>query len=225
MALTLLSAALVVAALTAPTRLEDLRVSAFLRLPVEALLLVAAALVLPARWARARTALALTGGLVIGVAAVFKLLDVGVHEALNRPFDPLIDWRYAGSLAETVRDSFGPRLGTALVVGAGVAVVVLLVGLPLALLRLTRVAGRHRARAVPAVAVLTAGWLVVGLLDVRGPAGRSRPTTPRPTSRSRSRGSRASCATVASSRRRRGPTHCGASPPRTCSAVCAARTS
>ncbi len=171
MALTLLSAALVVAALTAPTKLEDLRVSAFLRLPVEALLLVAAALVLPARRARARTALALTGGLVMGVAAVFKLLDMGVHEALNRPFDPLIDWRYAGSLVETVRDSFGPRLGTALVVGAGVAVVVLLVGLPLALLRLTRVAGRHPARAVPAVAVLTAGWLVVGLLDVRGPAG------------------------------------------------------
>ena len=169
--LTLLSAALVVAALTAPTSLEDLRVSAFLRLPVEAPLLLAAALVLPARWARARTGLALTGGLVVGVAAVFKLLDVGFVEALNRPFDPLIDWRYAGSLVETVRGSFGSRLGTALVVGAGVAVVVLLVGLPLALLRLTRVAARHRTWAVRTVAALTAAWLVLGLLDVRGPAG------------------------------------------------------
>ncbi len=167
----MLSAALVVAALTAPTTLEDLRPSAFLRLPVEALLLVAAALALPARWARARTTLALSGGVVMGAAAVFKLLDLGFLEALNRPFDPLIDWRYAGPLVETVRDSFGPRLGTALVVGAGVAVVVLLLGVPLALLRLTRVAGRHRTRAVPAVAVLTAGWLVLGLLDVRGPSG------------------------------------------------------
>ena len=170
-ALTLLSAALVVAALTAPTSLEELHVSAFLRLPVEALVLVAAALVLPARWAGARTALALTAGLVLGVAAVFKLLDVGFVEALNRPFDPLIDWRYAADLVETVRGSFGPGLGTALVVGAGVAVVALLVGLPLALVRLTRVAARHRTWAVRTVAALTAGWLVLGLLDVRGPAG------------------------------------------------------
>ena len=82
---------------------------------------------LPDRWARARTALALAGGLVVGVAAVFKLLDVGFVEALNRPFDPLIDWRYAADLVETVRGSFG-GLGTALVVGAGVAVVALLSG-------------------------------------------------------------------------------------------------
>jgi hypothetical protein len=169
--LTLLSAVLVVAALTAPTSLEELRVSAFLRLPVEALVLVGVALVLPDRWARARTALALTGGLVVGVAAVFKLLDVGFFEALNRPFDPLIDWRYGADLVETVRGSFEGWLGTALVVGAGLAVVVLLVGLPLALLRLTRLAGRHRTWAARTVAALMVCWLLLGLLDVRGPAG------------------------------------------------------
>jgi hypothetical protein len=169
--LTLLSAALVVAALTAPTSLEELRISEFLRLPVEALVLLGVALVLPDRRGRVRTALALTGGLVLGVAAAFKLLDVGFVEALNRPFDPLIDWRYAADLVETVRGSFGPRLGTVLVAGAGAAVVALLVGLPLALLRLTRLAARHRTRAVPTVAALTVAWLVLGLLDVRGPAG------------------------------------------------------
>ncbi len=166
-----LALALVVAAMTAPTSLEDLRPSAFLRLPVEAVLLVAAVLLVPARPAWLRSALAMTAGVVLGLAAVFKLFDIGFVEALNRPFDPLIDWRYAASLVETVRDSFGPRLGTLLVVGGGVAVVALLVLLPLAVLRVARVASRHRAVALPAVAVLTALWLVLTLLDVRGPAG------------------------------------------------------
>ena len=53
--LTVLSAALVVAALTAPTSLEELRVAAFLRLPVEVLLLVLAVLVLPTRFGRVAT--------------------------------------------------------------------------------------------------------------------------------------------------------------------------
>ncbi len=169
--LTVLSAALVLAALTAPTSLEELRVSAFLRLPVEVLLLVGALLVLPARLGRVVTTLAIAVGAVIGIATVFKLLDIGFVEALNRPFDPLIDWQYAGSLVETLRDSVGPRLGTALLVGAGLLVVALLLLVPLAVLRLTRVARRHRTWAVRTVAALTAVWLVLALLDVRGPAG------------------------------------------------------
>ncbi|MGH3348439.1 MAG: sulfatase-like hydrolase/transferase [Nocardioides sp.] len=169
--LTLLAAALVVAALTAPTTLEALRPSAFLRLPVEAIVIVAVVLLLPERPAWWRTAVSVTVGVVLGVTAVFKLFDVGFVEALNRPFDPLIDWRYAGSLVETVRDSFGPRLGTLLVVGAGVAVVALLVLLPLALLRVTRAAARHRSRVLPTMAALTVLWMVLTLLDVRGPAG------------------------------------------------------
>ena len=169
--LSVLSVALVVVALTAPTSLEGLRPAAFLRLPVEALLLVALVLLAPARPAWLRSALAVTAGVVMGVTAVFKLLDIGFAEALNRPFDPLIDWRYAGSLAETVRDSFGLRLGTLLVVGGVVAVVALLVLLPLAVLRVARVASRHRAVALPAMAALTGFWLMLTLLDVRGPGG------------------------------------------------------
>ncbi len=54
-----------------------------------------------------------------------------------------------------------------LVVGALLAVA-LLVLLPLALLRLTRVAVRHRRRAWQVLAVVTSLWLVLALLDVRG---------------------------------------------------------
>jgi hypothetical protein len=169
--LTGMSVALVVAVMTAPTTLEDLRPSEFLRLPVEVLVLVAVVLLLPARPEWLRTAFALVAGAVLGLTAVFKLLDVGFVEALNRPFDPLIDWRYAGSLVETVRDSFGSLWGSALLIGAGVSVLVLLVLVPLAVLRISRQAVRHRSRALPIVAVLLALWLGLSVLGVRGPAG------------------------------------------------------
>ncbi len=171
MLLTALAAALVLVALTAPTSLEELRAPAFLRLPAEALVLLAVVLVLPPRLSRVRTAVALVGGSVLGLAAAFKLLDVGFVAALNRPFDPLIDWRYAGSLVELVRDALGPGWGTLLLVAAGAAVVAMLVLVPLAVLRLTRVASRHRFPAAGLVAGLAAVWLVLSLLDVRGPAG------------------------------------------------------
>ena len=79
----------------------------FLRLPLEALAYLAVVLALPARLARVRVVLALAAGFVLALAAVFKLLDMGFLQSLNRPFDPLIDWGYADSLVETVRDSIG----------------------------------------------------------------------------------------------------------------------
>jgi len=169
--LTALATLLVLAALTVPTDLEELRAAAFLRLPVEALCLVAVVLAIPPRLGRVRTAVALTGGVVLGLAAAFRLLDIGFVAALNRPFDPLIDWRYAGSLVELVRDSFGNGLGTTLLVVSVLVVVAVLALVPLAVLRLARVAGRHRRSAAALVAALSAVWLVLAVLDVRGPAG------------------------------------------------------
>ena len=93
----------------------------FVRLPLEALVFFAVVLALPPRLGRVRTALAIVAGIVLGLSSVFKLLDIGFGQALNRPFDPLIDWRYAGSLVELVRDSFGDGPGTVLLVVGGAA--------------------------------------------------------------------------------------------------------
>ncbi|RYP88594.1 sulfatase [Nocardioides guangzhouensis] len=169
--LTALAGLLVLAALTTPDRLQDLRPAAYLRLPLEALVYLAVVLALPPRLARLRTALAVVAGLVLGLAAVSRVLDMGFLEALNRPFDPLIDWHYAGALVETLRSSAGDRLGTTLLVVAVVAVVALLVLLPLAVLRLTRVAVRRRRATSRVVAGLASLWLVLALLQVGGPAG------------------------------------------------------
>ena len=169
--LTVLAALLVLLALTTPNRLQELEPAAFVRLPLEALVYLAVVLALPPSLGRLRASLAFAAGVVLGLTAVFKLLNMGFLEALNRPFDAVIDWRYARSLVELVRDSFGNGLGTALLVVAALAAVALLVLLPVSVLRVTRVAARHRRPASKAVAALASLWLVLALLDVRGDAG------------------------------------------------------
>src|SRR5687768_15105516 len=96
---------------------------------------------------------------------------MGFLQSLNRRFDPLIDWGYADSLVETVRDSIGDGPGTVLLVVAAVAAVALLALMPLSALRVTRVAVDHRRTASRAVAALASLWLVLALLEVKGGAG------------------------------------------------------
>ena len=179
--LTVLAALVVLLSLNVPDQIVPgefdrdtfvpLPLESFVRLPIELVVFLAVVLVLPTRLGRVRTALALVAGIVFALSAVFRLLDIGFVQALNRPFDPLIDWTYARSLVELLRDSFGQAAGTALLVAGALLAVALLVLLPLALLRLTRVAVRHRREAVPVVAALAALWLALALFDVRGDAG------------------------------------------------------
>jgi len=169
--LTILAAVLVLLALTAPNRLQDLAPATAVRLPVEALAYLVVVLLLPGRLGWLRVALALACGLVLGLVAVLKVLDMGFFESLNRPFDVVIDWRYAGSLVGLVRDSFGERLGTVLLVTAAVVGVALLVLMPLAVLRLTRVASAHPAATWRLVAGLCSAWLLLAVLDVRTGSG------------------------------------------------------
>lgn len=165
--LTALAAALALLALTVPSRLDQLTPGVLLRLPIEALALLGVAVVLPSRLARTRTTLAVTAGLVLGVGAVLRLLDVGLFEVLNRPFDLLIDWRYAGALVETTHDSVGVGTGNVLLLGAALVAFALVVLLPLAVLRVVRVADRHRRPVSRVVVVLVCLWLALAVLDVR----------------------------------------------------------
>jgi hypothetical protein len=165
--LTLAAVLLVVVALTTPSRLEDMTPTAFVRLPAELLVLLAVVLAVPDRMARARALVVLAAGAVLAVVAVFRLLDVGFLQALNRPFDPMIDWRYAGSLLETVRGSAQGSLGVLLLVGAAGALVATLVLVPLAVVRIVHVAERHRSATTRVVAVLVPVWLALSLLGVR----------------------------------------------------------
>ena len=169
--LSVLAGLLVLAALLLPGRLEEARPLVLVHLPVELVVFLAVVLALPDRFRRLRTALALGGGVLLALSTVLKVLDLGFREALNRPFDALIDWRYAGSLAETAGASVGGGTAAALAALAAGLLLALLVLLPLAVLRLTRVATRHRSSAARTVAALAVLWSLLAVLDVRGAAG------------------------------------------------------
>jgi phosphatidylglycerophosphate synthase len=158
---TVLALALVWVALLLPDDLSRLSSAAFLRFPVEGVVLLALALLLPAR---ARTAAAVVAGLLLAAVTITTLLDLGFEEALGRPFDPLQDVGYLDSAFGLLRDSVG---AAGAVVVSAVAVVLLLgmlVLLPLAVVHLAdRVdaAGARWRRVVPA---LVMAWVVLAVL-------------------------------------------------------------
>jgi phosphatidylglycerophosphate synthase len=154
-AFTLAAVMLLWAALVAPDRPNHITFDAFARLPVEGLVVVGLALVLPRN---ARRMLAWVVGPLLGVLVVLKLLDVGFFTAFDRPFNPVEDWRYASIGIETLRESIGRTRADLVIVGV-VLVIVAALALPtLAVLRVTRVAAGHRRVCVRAVAALAVVW-------------------------------------------------------------------
>ena len=150
-------------ALVAPDQPSQLSLASLLRVPVEAIVVVAVVLVLPPRPGRW---LAVGFGTVLGVLALVKVLDLGFYAALDRPFNPVSDWSYLGPAVGVLDDSIG-RAGTvAVLLLASVVVLALLVLLPLATRRLGVRMVRRRptsARFAVAAAVLWMIGVVVGL--------------------------------------------------------------
>jgi phosphatidylglycerophosphate synthase len=155
--LTILALLIVWVALVAPDQLGRLTPGAFVRLPLEGLVIVALALVLPAN---ARRALACVVGPVLGLLVIVKVLDMGFFEAFDRPFDPIADGSYTGIGIETLRDSIGRTQANLAVAGATVLSIGVLVVTTLAVLRLTRVAAGHRRWSLPAVTGLGVVWVL-----------------------------------------------------------------
>ena len=157
-ALTVLAFLLVWAALVAPNQPSRLTLGAFARLPLELLVVVALAVLLPAA---PRRVLAVAVGAVLSVLVVVKVLDIGFFTAFDRPFDPVDDSSYAGIGVETLRDAVGSS-GANLAVAVAVVLIVALLAVPiLALLRVTRVAAGHRGWALQAAGALCVVWMVL----------------------------------------------------------------
>jgi phosphatidylglycerophosphate synthase len=155
-------------ALVAPDQLPDVTASAFLRVPVEALVVCGLALVLPT-WAR--RAMAGVVGTLFGLVMVLKLLDMGYFAALDRPFNLLTDLGFLAPLEALVRSSLGRVTGDIVLLAALLVVVGLVVFVPLSLGRLTRVVARHRRRAGPVIAALTVLSLFGAATGTQVPAG------------------------------------------------------
>ena len=158
---TVLAFALLVAALNVPDRPEQLSPGAWARIPLEILVLVLLGVVLPAR---ARTVVAAVVGVAIAVVALLKVLDIGMLVGFYRTFDPLSDPSYLGSGYGVLRDSVGGVRAVLVAVALGVAALAALVLLPLAAVRVTRAAARHRRAATTGVVLVGVVWALLAVL-------------------------------------------------------------
>ncbi len=161
---TTLAASLLLASLLLPGTLEELRATAFLRIPGEA---IVAAVLLPALPRRARVPAAAFAGAVLGTLTLLNLLDLGFHEYLGRGFNPVLDWGLLDDAQSFVADSMGG--GTAVLAAVGAVALVLLLPalMAWAAARLTvRIAAR---RAPAARATLAAGtvWVTASALGLQ----------------------------------------------------------
>jgi len=152
--------ALVWLALVVPQRPEQLTAAALLAIPVELLVFLLLVPVLPPAWGRA---VAVVGGILLAVAVVVTVLDLGFYEAFDRPFNPLTDPSYLGSGLDLLHASVG-RAGEVVVL---VAIVLLLLG-GAALCVWSAVRTRRTVTSAPRVwsrvlAGLAVVWLVAGV--------------------------------------------------------------
>lgn len=153
--LTLLALLVVWVALLAPNQFSHVSLDAFARLPIELLVLLAVAVILPTP---ARRLMAGIVGLALGLLVIVKVLDMGFKSGFDRPFNPVDDYSYAGLGIETMRETIGPTQAD-LVVAAAVVLLALLLLLPiLATLRVTRVAAGHRRWTLGLAAGLGVVW-------------------------------------------------------------------
>jgi phosphatidylglycerophosphate synthase len=153
--LTVLAGLLVWVVLVAPDQPKYLALSAFLRIPIEGLVLLAVPLVLPVI---PRRVLAAIAGLALTLVVVLKVLNYGFFTTFNRPFDPIGDTGSVGIGVTTLRELFGRTEADLIIVGIGAGVVVLAVLLTLAMLRLTKVVADNRRPALRVIGAVGALW-------------------------------------------------------------------
>jgi phosphatidylglycerophosphate synthase len=157
-AVTVLALLLVWAALVAPNQPSRLTPGAFMRLPLELVVVVALAVLLPAT---PRRVLAGVAGAVLSLVVLVKVLDMGFFTAFDRAFDPVDDLGYVGIGVETLRDAIGRSAADVAVAGAAVLILAVLSVPALALVRVTGAAAGHRSWALKAAALLGVVWVAL----------------------------------------------------------------
>jgi phosphatidylglycerophosphate synthase len=162
--LTFLSILIVWAALVAPDQPEHFKSTAFLRVPLEGLVLILLALVLPLT---GRRILAVLTGLALTLVIVLKVVNYEIFALFDRAFEPLGDIGQIGNALETLRLQDGKAQAQLIEIGAVVGVVAGVVLLPLAMLRVTRVVANNRRRGLGAVTTLGAVWAVCAVLGAQ----------------------------------------------------------
>ncbi len=134
-----LALALLWFALLLPDRIYQISLGAFVRIPIELLVLVAVALVLPT-WPR--RIVAIVAGFLFGVLIFAKFLNMGYYDLLDRAFNPVTDWAEIAQAKGVLQDAIGAKL-------TNIVAVVLVIGLALILAAHHRGGDSHHRRCRP----------------------------------------------------------------------------
>jgi phosphatidylglycerophosphate synthase len=170
-----ISVAILWGALVVPDRLGWLTPSAFVRIPIEGLALVAVALLLPSR---SRRVLATVVGILIGLLTLVKVLDIGFYVELDRPFDPVVDWSNLQPAIGVVRDAIGRRATDVFLAVLALAAALTVTLITAATIRVCSVAAQYRRRSAGAIAALGVVWVVSAALSLQlVPGGQLASTT------------------------------------------------
>ena len=153
--ITVLSVVLMWGVLVAPDRIFQLTPAAFVRIPVEALALVAVALVLPPR---PRRIVAAVAGILFGLLTLIKIFDMGFYAEIGRPFNAVFDWGNISPAVGVVRAAIGTRSTNIAFIALFLIVILIIGAIAASAVHITTVAVQHRRAAVSALAALTAVW-------------------------------------------------------------------
>ena len=164
LAITVASVVLVWAVLVAPDRIFQLTPAAFARIPVELLVLVAVALLLPP-WPR--RIVAAVAGILFGVITLLKLLNIGFYAEIGRGFNPVLDRGDIGPAIGVVRDAIGATLTNIALVAVWLVLILIIGAITASAIHITTVAARHRRDAVRGLAALTAVWALFAGLSLQ----------------------------------------------------------
>jgi phosphatidylglycerophosphate synthase len=164
LAITVLSVTLVWGVLVAPDRLFQLTPAAFARIPVEGLVLVAIAVVLPT-WPR--RIVAAVAGILFSLLTLVKILNMAFYEEIGRAFNPVFGWVDIGPAIGVVRDTIGPTRTNIALAGLWLGLILLVGAITAATIHITTVAARHRRTTVRGLAALTAVWALCAGLSLQ----------------------------------------------------------
>ena len=161
---TVLAVVLVLAAFTLPNQPWRMQAGAFLRIPLEALLLAAALLALPGR---PRRLVAAVAGVLLGLVVLVKIGDLGFYSSLGRPFDLVLDWSLLDEAFAFVAESIGRPGAIAIAVGVVLVLLAVPVLTALSTVRLSRLLARHRTAGTRVVASLVLVWALLAAFQAR----------------------------------------------------------
>jgi phosphatidylglycerophosphate synthase len=164
LAITVLSVVLVWGVLVAPDRALQFTPAAFARIPVEWLVLVAIALVLPA-WPR--RIVAAIAGILFFLLTIVKILNAAFYLEIGRPFNPVFGWVDIPPAIGVVRDTIGATRTNIALAALGLGLILLAGAITAATIHLTTVAARHRRTTVRGLAALTAVWALCAGLSLQ----------------------------------------------------------